>query len=167
MDPAGGEPGHLWSTVPETVGWGLSAEGKPRKGPGPSPQSGDSRGRRGHVRSSAPRPCSHFRFTMSPGAPGRPEHTSCLVLPQTQTCSQLCPPGPKDRPQSTLEEKYGASKLKCSLAIKFNPCIHREKLRLRDSQRPVCNGQSWVSRNSVQRLSLPALLSSSCRRTSS
>lgn len=63
------------------------------------------------------------------------QHKSCLVLPQTHPCSQLCPPGPKDRPQGTLEEKYGASKLRRSLEIiKSNPCIHREKLRLRGSE---------------------------------
>lgn len=64
-----------------------------------------------------------------------PEQKSCLVLPQTHPCFQLCPPGPKHRPQGTLEEKYGASRLKSSLEIiKSNLCIHREKLRLRERE---------------------------------
>lgn len=124
------------STVPESVGRGLrggrgNRESRPRLGllnPG-------CRKSEAHARSSAPRPrvdTSESARAQVPRGWSVNLAWSCL---RQALGSQFCPPGPKDRPWGTLEEKYGVSGLECSLeTIKPNPCIHREKLRLRESE---------------------------------
>lgn len=67
---------------------------------------------------------------MSPGLPGGWSINSVPVLSQTDPGSQLGPPQPKGRPRGTLEEKYGTSKVKCSLDI----ITYKEKRRLREDE---------------------------------
>lgn len=91
--------------------------------------------------------------------PRCPGGAGAYILPGPASDTALLPTLPswaQRQTQGTLEEKYGVSKLKCSLAIKSNPCIHREKLRLRESD--------WIPRTQLVmgRAGSPETLSSVC-----
>lgn len=93
-----------------------------------------------------------FRISRESSPPWGCSMHPVLVLSATDPCFQLCP---RAQGLATLDEKYGASKLKCSLEV----LINKGNQRLRESERfprpSFCQRQSLVSRSSGQSPSDP------------